>query len=211
MTQVRENPFALRTCPKCDYDLRGQVEAHCPECGFQYESGAVAVYGWLPGRQPGIGRIIVVGLLLLLLATGAWPFTGRPFQSPDLIGFFVITVVFITLARLVRNAVRRLNERTEVCALLGPTGFTTVIAGREPRRYAWRRDHRLRIDLNGMFWVRLSIVEHRPGLREDVVRLDLMFDGSRREINEVERMVTEYMQPSREAGQRAEGSGEFEI
>ena len=34
--QVEEDP-AL-PCPTCDYDLRGQVEPRCPECGLQFSS-----------------------------------------------------------------------------------------------------------------------------------------------------------------------------
>src|SRR5438552_18029124 len=36
MPPVTTGPDALH-CPMCDYDLRGQVEPRCPECGYRFD------------------------------------------------------------------------------------------------------------------------------------------------------------------------------
>src|SRR5438309_10005725 len=30
-------PLQALHCPMCDYDLRGQVEPRCPECGYRFD------------------------------------------------------------------------------------------------------------------------------------------------------------------------------
>lgn len=38
MNEFQDARSAAIPCPNCDYDLRGQSAARCPECGTQFES-----------------------------------------------------------------------------------------------------------------------------------------------------------------------------
>lgn len=38
MREPREEPSQSLPCPTCDYDLQGQVEPQCPECGRRFSS-----------------------------------------------------------------------------------------------------------------------------------------------------------------------------
>ncbi len=51
-------------CRRCDYDLRGQIEPRCPECGTPFSEATVR-----RGRYQRRPRRIVTGWLFILLAT----------------------------------------------------------------------------------------------------------------------------------------------
>ena len=75
-----DHPTAV-PCPKCDYDLRGQTEPRCPECGLDFgsfETLADAVE-WDRQRVPELARArvraawwLVGGCGLLLLWMGIY-------------------------------------------------------------------------------------------------------------------------------------------
>ena len=64
-------------CQKCGYDLQGQVEARCPECGSDFESTELAAYKdagpirppavrWSRWRIAGVVFMIALTILLVL-------------------------------------------------------------------------------------------------------------------------------------------------
>ena len=63
-------------CRRCGYDLRGQTEGRCPECGLDFDFEALTAHRGEPASQPRVVRlrwrivtgVIVGGLTLLLIA-----------------------------------------------------------------------------------------------------------------------------------------------
>ena len=58
-------------CRKCGYDLQGQTEARCPECGLEFDSADLDTYKSKPGTvrksQSRLGFRIATALLIVLL------------------------------------------------------------------------------------------------------------------------------------------------
>lgn len=105
----------LKTCPHCDYSLKGlPVEHYCPECGFKYDA---ATRVWTQDN-----RMRASGLLVWLMISGfiAWSFTRSvsPGSAPIELQYGVMAVFLLILFRSILLASRRPTVVT------GPEGVT---------------------------------------------------------------------------------------
>jgi hypothetical protein len=65
-------------CRKCGYDLQGQTESRCPECGLEFDSAELAAYRAkpdMPRKSPSrfgfrIATALIIGIITALLITG---------------------------------------------------------------------------------------------------------------------------------------------
>jgi hypothetical protein len=99
-------PQLDRTCLRCGYDLRGQIEQRCPECGLEFDPDAppAPAVPWMRRHQIGRVNAYMQTVFLVLLhpqkfAEQAWRWTRC--DPADGERFWQVTVFIATLSVII--------------------------------------------------------------------------------------------------------------
>ncbi|HTL28711.1 MAG TPA: hypothetical protein VL282_05815 [Tepidisphaeraceae bacterium] len=134
-------------CPQCGYSLEGLPDrGNCPECGFEYSTDFIVLYGsGQGGRKTTTSMSVMVGIMMgVAIAAGMWAplfFHRRLFAS-----FFqpALLLVAAILAALYRVSLRK-EMPAETRLRLSPQGFGMRDGFGEVNWIPWQPGHRVEI------------------------------------------------------------------
>ena len=86
---MSELPYAIATCPQCNYSLQGLSESRCPECGYTYLPRTQLFRARQPDKRLVIGMAILLAIALVIYLSSVVAGLRRTLKQSD-----VVTLVF---------------------------------------------------------------------------------------------------------------------
>ncbi|MCZ6835855.1 MAG: hypothetical protein O7G85_08785 [Planctomycetota bacterium] len=150
-----EDILRLKVCPQCRYDLRGQVEFHCPECGYEYDAETFVLSGWYAGSEPTIR--LLIGTLVFSMLFCSLLLDHRVLDWLGILYLIVIGLGSISLVVKWRHYRYPREQSHTMQTIIRSVGFQRVTDGRiEPLR-PWLAIHEVRVTHSRRMFKRVTI------------------------------------------------------